>query len=168
MKNSNPSKGTWRGLVPVGAGVLGSLALMTIYLSLIALAESPARALEQAWEDRAFILPTLAGFGIQVGLYTVLRRGVYLPHSVAQGGTTTAASGGVSTLAMAACCAHRVADLLPFVGLSVAATVLASWKEPLLWLAVFSNAAGVAVLAFTIYRRRRLALQPLHLDRGVT
>ena len=81
---------------------------------------------------------------------------------------STRVSCGVSSLAMAACCAHRVADLLPFVGLSAAATVLASWKEPLLWLAVFSNAVGVAILAFTIYRRRRLALQPLRLNQEVT
>ena len=164
MTYANTSPGPRRWLMPVGAGLLGSLALMAIYVGLIALAESPARALEQWWQDRVFVLPILAGFGIQVGLYTVLRRGLYLPHAVAQGGATTAASGGVSTLAMAACCAHRVADVLPFVGLSAAATVLAGWKEPLLWLAVLSNAAGVAVLAVTIARRRRLALRPLRIQ----
>lgn len=164
MTYVNRSLGTRRWLIPIGAGLLGSLALMGIYIGLITLAESPARALELWWRDRAFVLPILAGFGIQVSLYTVLRLGLYLPHAVAQGGATTAASGGVSTLGMAACCAHRVADVLPFVGLSAAATVLAGWKEPLLWLAVLSNAVGVAGLAFTFIRRRRLALKPLPTD----
>ena len=148
-------------LVPVCAGILGSLALMAVYGTLFALAESPARALEQGWVDRGFIIPIVLGFGVQVGLYTVMRRGLYLPTSAARGGATTAASGSVSTFAMAACCAHRVADLLPFLGLSAASTLLASWKEPLLWLAVLGNVAGIAILAVTIYRRRRLALSAI-------
>ncbi len=159
MKSANlfasVARPSW--LFPLSIGALGSLLLTAVYVGLVALAESPARALEQWWSERAFNAPIVLGIGIQLGLYTVLRGRRSLPHAVAGpgGAAAPAASGGVSSLAMVACCAHRVADLLPIVGIGAAATLLASWKEPLLWLAVFSNLAGVGVLALTLYRRRR-------------
>ncbi len=144
-------------LVPLSVGALGSLILTAVYVGLVALAESPARALEQWWGERAFNVPIVLGFGLQLGLYTVLRRGRSVARAAGGAvGAAPAASGSASTLAMVACCAHRVADLLPIVGVGAAATLLASWKEPLLWLAVFSNLAGVVVLAITLYRRRRV------------
>ncbi len=149
---------TARGILfPLAAGLLGASVLLAFYLGIVSLAESPTRALELLWEDRTFVVPIGLGFGVQVGLYTVLRLSLYLPMQVAQGGRTTATNGGVSTLAMAACCAHRVADLFPVVGLSAAATALAGWKEPLQWIAVFSNLIGVGIMVFTLVRQRRRA-----------
>lgn len=43
---------TRRIVLPLSAGVLGMAALMAVYLSIVSLAESPARALELFWEDK--------------------------------------------------------------------------------------------------------------------
>lgn len=150
-----------RILLPLGAGLVGMVALMALYLGLVSLAESPKRATELFWEDKVFVIPIMLGFGTQVGLYTLLKKGLYLPVHVPGGGATTATSGGISTMAMVACCAHRVADVLPLVGLGAAAAFLAAWKIPFLIVGLISNAIGIAVMLFVIRRERRWAMAHL-------
>ena len=150
---------TKRIFLPLGAGLVGMAALIALYLGIVSLAESPKRALELFWEDKAFVIPIMMGFGAQVGLYTLLKTGLYLPTHVPVGGATTAASGGISTAAMVACCAHRVADLLPLVGLSAAAAFLAAWKIPFLVVGLISNLIGIAVMLRVIYRERQRAFR---------
>jgi Cu+-exporting ATPase len=148
-----------RIVLPVGAGLLGMALLMAVYLGIVSLAESPARALELFWEDKLLVIPIILGFGTQVGLYTLLKTGLYLPTHGPAGGATTAASGGISTAAMVACCAHRVADVLPLVGLSAAAAFLANWKIPFLVVGLISNFIGIAVMLRVIYQERQRALR---------
>ena len=152
---------TKRIFLPLGAGLVGMLLLMALYLSIVSLAESPKRALELFWEDKAFVIPIMLGFGAQVGLYTLLKKGLYLPVPVPGGGATTATSGGISTMAMVACCAHRVADVLPLVGLSAAAAFLAAWKIPFLVVGLVSNVIGIAVMLFVIRRERQRGIARL-------
>ena len=152
---------TKRILLPLGAGLVGMLLLMGVYLGIVSLAESPKRAVELFWEDKAFVIPIMLGFGAQVGLYTLLKKGLYLPVPVPGGGATTATSGGISTMAMVACCAHRVADVLPLVGLSAAAAFLAAWKIPFLVVGLVSNVIGIAVMLFVIRRERQRGIARL-------
>lgn len=147
-----------RILIPLGAGVLGGILLTGVYIGLVSLAESPARAMELFWEDRWYVIPILLGFSTQVGLYTFLKKGFYLPTAT-RGGVTTTASGGMSTMAMVACCAHRVADVLPFLGLSSAAMFLAEWKIPFLIVGLLTNLLGIGVMAREIIKARRHATQ---------
>jgi hypothetical protein len=142
-------------LIPALAGVAGSLFLMGIYLGLVSLAESSSHALDLFWQDRAFVVPILIGFGLQVGLFTRLKLGLQLHGPVA--GATTAAGGGVSTAAMVACCAHHVADVLPVLGLSAAAAFLAQWKIPFMVVGLLTNLAGIAVMLRTLRRAERHA-----------
>lgn len=150
-----------RFLLPLGAGLLGAALLTGLYLGIVSLAESPAHALDLFWEDKAFVIPILLGFGTQVGLYTLLKKGLYLPMPVPAGGATTAAGGGMSTVAMVACCAHHVADVLPLVGLTAAATFLANWKVPFLIVGLATNLIGIAVMLREILKARRQALAHL-------
>lgn len=145
-----------RIFLPFGVGLLGGALLASVYLGLVALAESPARALELFWEDRWYVIPILLGFSTQVGLYTFLKKGFYLPTAT-QGGVTTTASGGVSTVAMVACCTHRVADVLPFLGLTSAAMFLAEWKIPFLIVGLLSNLFGIGMMVREILKARRAA-----------
>lgn len=146
-----------RLFMPLGAGLLGGTLLSGIYLGLVSLAESPARALALFWEDRWYVIPILLGFSTQVGLFTFLKLGLYLP---ARGSAaTTTASGGMSTAAMVACCAHRVADVLPLLGLSSAAMFLAAWKIPFLIVGLLSNLFGIGVMVREIIKARRHASQ---------
>ena len=146
-----------RILIPMGTGVLGAALLSGLYLGIVSLAESPAHALELFWEDKALVIPILSGFGVQVGLFTLLKKGLYLPVRIPSGGATMTAGGGMSTVAMVACCAHHVADVLPVLGLTAAATFLANWKVPFMVLGLLTNVIGIAVMLRVIQKERRHA-----------
>ncbi len=146
-----------RIFLPLGAGLLGAVFLTGVYLGIVSLAESPKHALELFWQDKAFVIPIILGFGTQVGLYTLLKKGLYMPVPVPAGGATTAAGGGMSTMAMVACCAHHVADVLPLVGLTAAATFLANWKIPFMIVGLLTNLIGIAVMIRTILNARQQA-----------
>ena len=149
---------TRRILLPVGAGLGGMLALMALYLGIVSLAESPAHALDLFWEDKAFVIPIMLGFGTQVGLFTLLKKGLYMPMHTPAAGATTAAGGGMSTVAMVACCAHHVADVLPLLGLTAAATFLANWKIPFMILGLTMNLIGILIMLREIRKARRHAI----------
>ncbi len=148
---------TKRILLPLSAGLVGMLLLMGVYLGIVSLAESPAHALDLFWQDKAFVIPIMLGFGTQVGLYILLKKGLYMPLHTPAGGATTAAGGGMSTVAMVACCAHHIADVLPLVGLTAAATFLANWKTPFMIVGLLMNLIGIVVMLCIIYKERRRA-----------
>jgi len=143
---------------PLAAGLAGAAFLAAVYLGLVSLAESPQHALELFWEDRLFVIPILLGFGTQVGLFTFLKLGLFVPSASPVNGATTAAGGGVSTLAMVACCAHHLTDVLPVLGLTAAATFLAEWKIPFLVVGLLTNLAGIGLMLREIIKARRHAL----------
>lgn len=149
-----------RLLLPLGAGLLGALFLTGAYLGIVSLAESPEHALDLFWQDKVFVIPIpiLLGFGTQVGLYTLLKKGLYLPKPLPAAGATTAAGGGISTVAMVACCAHHVADLLPVVGLTAAATFLANWKIPFMVVGLLMNLIGIALMLREVFKARQHAM----------
>ncbi|MBM4423220.1 MAG: hypothetical protein FJ030_07485 [Chloroflexi bacterium] len=147
---------TRRIVLPLGAGLLGMALLMGLYLGIVSVAESPAHALDLFWDDKVFVIPIMLGFGVQVGLYVLLKAGLYLPASA--GAATTVTGGGMSTVAMVACCAHHVADVLPLVGLTAAATFLANWKIPFMVIGLLTNLIGIAVMLRVIHEERTLAV----------
>jgi len=135
--------------------VLGALVMGGVYLGIVSLAGSPAHALSLFWEDRALVIPILLGFGLQVGLFTLLKTGLYLPVHAPASGAVTAAGGGVSTAAMVACCVHHVTDVLPLVGLSAAAAFLANWKVPFMIAGLATNLLGITLMLAALARARR-------------
>lgn len=139
-----------RLIFPISIGIGGAVLLTGIYLGIVALAESPDHALTLFWEDRVFAIPILSGFGVQVGLFTFLKKELDLFSHAPAG--VTAASGGLSTAAMVACCAHHVADVLPLVGLTAAATFLAAWKIPFMVVGLAMNLIGITIMLREIHR----------------
>jgi hypothetical protein len=130
------------------------LVLSGVYLGIVALAESPKHAFDLFWQDRWLVVPILLTFGVQVGLYAFVRAGAHLATHAAG---ASAAGGGLSTVAMIACCAHHVTDLVPFVGVSLAATFLTAWKTPLMGFGLAANLAGIALMLWLIRQDRRRA-----------
>lgn len=137
---------------PIVAGLLGGLGLAGVYLGIVSLAESPQHAFDLLWEDRALVFPIVVTFAIQLGLYVRVRHGPVRPPG---GAGASAAGGGISTVAMAACCAHHVTDLLPIVGVSLAASFLAGWKTPLMVFGLLVNLGGIAVMLVLLRREAR-------------
>ena len=62
------------------------------------------------------------------------------------------ATGGVSTAAMAACCAHHLSDVLPIVGLTGAALFFSEYQKIFLLLGVLSNGVGITLMLHMMQR----------------
>jgi hypothetical protein len=138
-------------------GFVGTVAIMALYLGLVTLTSgSWEHALGLLTEDRWFVGPIVLGFGIQVGLFVHLRRNLH----ARRGGAMATASGGTSTAAMIACCAHHITDVLPLLGLSSAAVFLAQYKVPFMVVGIVSNAVGIAVMLRLIRRALRGMASP--------
>ncbi len=150
---------TRRYLLPTLAGVAGALLLTGLYFGIVSLAESPSHAAELFWEDRAIVLPIILGFGVQVALYTVLKKRLFVPVAhPGPSGALTGASGGMSAAAMVACCAHHATDVLPLVGLTAAATLLAEYRIPFMLVGLGTTIAGIAVMSFILWREWKKSL----------
>lgn len=83
-----------RVLLPVGAGLAGAILLTAVYFGIVSLAESPQHAIELFLEDRLIVIPIILGFGAQLGLYTVLKKRLFVPvASVGPSGALPGAGG---------------------------------------------------------------------------
>jgi hypothetical protein len=127
--------------------------MFALFFTITALAESVAYAWVQFIRMWYWIVLLAAGFGIQIALHVHIRE--QLRQRQAQAAAGVAASGGVSTFAMLACCAHRVTDVLPFLGASAAAVFLVQYQTPFLVLGVFSNLLGILFM-FRIMQKHGL------------
>ena len=134
------------------AGLIGSTALLAVYLGIISLAQGLEHAFEQLALDAPFVGLIAAGFGTQIGLFVELR--AVDRHHLASA-AITAAGTGTSAAAMLACCAHHVVDLLPIVGLSAAAVFLNAYKTPVFLVGIGMNFIGIIVIARQLQRARR-------------
>lgn len=118
-----------------GAGLLGFYFAVTGWASGLDFAISQFIAL---WY---FLAPLTVGFGFQAGLFAFIK--LKQKQCAASG---MAASGATSGLAMVACCAHRLIDVLPFLGATIAAAYLARYQTYLLALGLVANGAGIIYL----------------------
>lgn len=107
-------------------GLLASFAIVGIYLGMNTLTSDWYFAKVQFSEYRWWIISLAIGLGLQVTLYTLFRahhRG--LKKTAVN--SSLAASGGVSVVAMMACCSHYLATVIPLLGVSfLSATAMAS------------------------------------------
>lgn len=146
--------------LPIGAGLAGSVFLTGLYLGLVSWAESFKHAIEYLWQDRWIVLPIILGFGVQVALYVILKKRLFMPvTSVGPTGMMTGASGATSTIAMAACCAHHVTDVLPILGLTAAATFLAEYRTTFMLIGLGTTLIGIIVMLNLIFKERRAAIR---------
>ena len=133
-------------LVGLGAAVL----LVTVYLSIIALAQDWSHALEQTAGLWYWVLALASGFGIQAGLFSFIRQGMRERRAATTG--SVAVSGSVSAGSMAACCAHHLSDVLPLLGLSGVAIFLVRYQLFFIVAGVLSNIVGITIMLETIQR----------------
>ena len=154
-----------RILWPLGAGLAGSLFLSGLYLGLVSWAESSQHAVQLFWDERWIIIPIILGFGVQAALYTILKKRLFIPiASTGSSGTMTPATGMLgaggttSTVAMVACCAHHVTDVLPILGLTAAATFLAEYQTAFMLVGLGTTLIGIVVMLVILFRERRKVL----------
>lgn len=143
---------------PVGAGLVGAGLLTLLYFGIVSWAEGWQHAVELFWQDRWIVLPIILGFGVQSGLYIVLKKRLFLPvQSTGPSGALTGAGGGMSTVAMVACCAHHVTDVLPILGLTAAAAFLAEYRTVFMLVGLGTTLLGIIVMLTILLRERRKA-----------
>ncbi len=122
-------------------GIIASLALLIFYFAIMGYFQGFQAAVDNFLNLWYVMIPLTIGFGIQVGLYS------YAMSSLKTlSGAPMAASGGVSTGSMIACCAHHISDVLPLLGLSAAAAFLVRFQVPLILVGILSNAIGITMM----------------------
>ena len=131
--------------LPIGMlGGTGLVVLFSIAIAIIMANSSIEFAVAEIQRLWYWVVLLSAGFGLQVGLF------VHIRHTVQQRLTAAkaelAASGAVSTGSLVACCAHGLVTLLPFLGVSAAATFMARYQLSFLLLGIFSNLLGVTMM----------------------
>lgn len=131
-------------------GATAAALLATFYVTVVGLSAGAQHLADTVARDWYLLAPLVLGFGGQVGILLEVRRRHRRAHAVT---AVTGAGAGTSAVGMVACCAHHLADLVPLVGLSGAATFLTDAQRPLLWAAVAFTAAGVTLAG----RQLRLA-----------
>ena len=149
-----------RFLLPVATGLMGAALLTGLYFGIVSWAESPGHAVELFWQDRWIVLPIILGFGVQAGLYILLKKRLFVPvASTGPSGPMMGAGGATSTIAMVACCAHHVTDVLPILGLTAAATFLAQYRIAFMLVGLGTTLVGIAVMLIILNKERRKAIR---------
>jgi hypothetical protein len=138
----------------VAVGAMAAALLVGLYLGLVTWAQDWGHARELLWEDRYFVGAIALGFGSQAGLYVHVRQMARRRRLAST--AVTAVGTGTSSVAMVACCAHHLADVLPLVGFSGLAVFLGDYRVPLMALGIGVNAIGVFVMLRVVLRERRL------------
>lgn len=126
---------------PIIWGTWGAIAISLIFYLVQALGmqswSAPIYFMTSKWY---FVLPLILGFAIQMGLF----RAIHLKAK--QGGGTVAASGGVSTTAMIACCMHNFVTLLPILGLSGLAVFFSTYQNYVFLFSILFVLGGVVYM----------------------
>ncbi|MDO8451845.1 MAG: hypothetical protein Q7S76_03170 [bacterium] len=122
---------------PYVFGILGTIGLMSLYFATMTILNGLEATIEQFQALWWLMVPLATGFGIQVGLVTKLR-------TLSRASTRSLVAGGSSgSVAMLACCAHHITDILPMVGLSAASIVLLRYQPAILVTSFVINVLGV-------------------------
>ena len=138
-----PIRASARRWPSTAVGATASAAMMLFYVVVVlGASRSVDHLADQVAADWYLLLPIVAGFGVQVGLWVELRRRQRLHREVIAAGT---AGAGASTVGMVACCAHHLAELLPFVGATAAATFLYGYRLPFMLAGVGLNAIAISI-----------------------
>lgn len=95
-----------------------------------------------------WMIPLIIGFGVQIGMFFHIKESMH-KKAIAP----AAASTGVSTTSMVACCAHHLADIAPFLGITAAATFLTKYQSSLLLIGIVSNILGITFMASLMSKR---------------
>ena len=129
-------------LQAISVGIVASSGLLLFYAAtMLLLAGSWYAVVDQFEKLWPFMLPLSVGFGIQVALYWYLKRQAERTNP-----KIMAANSATSAVGMVACCAHHATDVLPFLGIPLAAGFLVKYQIPILLIGIVSNIFGIILL----------------------
>lgn len=149
------------GPYPFLIGISAAIAVVGFYLGLLTLTSGWISAKMQFTEYRWWIIALSLGLGIQATLFSYMRK-IIFGRNIKAAKSGLAASSGMSTASMAACCAHYLVPLMPALGLpflSGAVAGIASYQKELLMLGVLSNLIGLGIMLRIIHKNGILNLK---------
>ena len=135
-------------LSATGFGVVAAAAVIGFYLGLITLTSDWFNAKAQFADYGWWVTGLGFGLGLQVGLFAYMRSALADAH-LRGAASGMVASGGMSGVAMALCCSHYLAAVLPAIGLpflSASVVGLADYQTPFFSLGALSNLFGLAYM----------------------
>ena len=135
----------------VAYGIVAALVMLGVYFLVVGVVSDLAFATQQFSQFWYYIIMLVAGFGIQVGLFTYLKNAV---KAKTASGKMLAVSGTTSTVAMVSCCAHYLANILPILGVTGFVVFVTQFQTELFWLGIISNLAGIIYIADKIRKFR--------------
>ncbi len=138
--------------MPFISGTAGAAILQGVYFTVLSLLNSPMYAWQQFIRLSPWMVPLVAGFGVQVGIFFYMRAFAKLAKQGMTGSAPVAASAGISSGSMIACCLHHVVDVLPFLGISAVAVFLTEYQSFLLSVGIVSNLIGLSFIFYTIQK----------------
>lgn len=132
--------------------MFGILGLSVFYYFLLfVITKDPSHPLSQFKLFQPWMSLLIIGFGIQMGLFWLMKKGVKFNLQEKKDANLAVGTGTVvSGVAMIACCAHHAVEVLPLVGLSAAALFLGEYQEQFLILGVLSNLFGITMMLWFI------------------
>lgn len=134
-------------------GLIGTLVLLLFYVGILYLTTGDIKHPSDQFNTYKFwIIPLVIGFGIQTGLFWYIRTGMDFDKMTSK--TSMAAGGGMSGLAMVACCAHHVVDFLPILGLSAIAVFLTDYQAYFFIIGIISNIIGIVWMLSVIFKNK--------------
>lgn len=145
----------WLPRHPLIFGASAALAVVLFNLAVASVAEgSISKGYAVFLSNGIFVYLVPIAVGVQMGLF---RHYHNLRQTCRIGGTDALGASGsaVSSVAMIACCAHHIVDLLPAVGLVLAASsFLIEYKDLIIAVGLIANVIGSAYLLVAILRLR--------------
>ncbi len=128
--------------ISAGFGLLAATALLGFYFGVLTLLSGWEFTSGQFASYWGYIVALGVGFGVQVGLFTYLRKAVHAAAS----GKVVAATGATSGAAMISCCAHYLVNLLPVLGATGLVSLIGQYQRELFWFGLAANLAGIAYI----------------------
>jgi len=145
---------------PIITGTVAAALMLAVYFIVLTLVSGWGFARTQFASYWYFVSALTIGFGIQIGLYSHLRR--VTRHADASGKVVTVA-GATSTGAMISCCTHYLTNVLPVLGATGLVALVAQYQTELFWVGIVFNVAGMLYVGRKVVEAsRHMALMEGH------
>lgn len=140
-------------LSPLTFGFLGFLVMILFYYIILVAVTSDYLHPFLFFKEKWFLLgPLFIGFGVQMYLFQKLRI-IVKENSLKMAGTSV----GTSATAMAACCAHHLAEIFPLLGLFGAAAFVTKYQDWFLAAGLFMNIIGAVYMFIQLKKHSHMS-----------
>lgn len=144
--------------VAVVWGLAAAVLIFSVFIGVVTLVSGPSALIAQLRTFWYYIGALSLGFGVQVGLYALVRTRM---HAQKKSAGILATSGAASAGAMVSCCAHYLATALPALGSVGIISAITAYQVQLFWVGILANTVGLGYM-LRVYARTKVEPIPSH------